>query len=401
MKCEWKSILAKDFIEFNPKITLKKGTITKKVAMDKVLPYKKYINEFEYANYTGGSKFQDGDTIMARITPCLENGKTAFVDFLDENEVGFGSTEFIVLRERKGISDAQYIYYLSISPQFRKIAISSMVGSSGRQRVQQSVLDELELFVPDINEQRRIANILNKIDEKIRINNRINDNLEKQVEAIYQSLFVYFNDIPENQFKISELGPIPIGWKVKHLSEVTTSIRTKVKHNNYKVLSAINTGQLQLSEEYFTKQVFSKNLSNYIAVEPFDFAYNPARINIGSIGMNTFSFTGCVSPVYVVVRAEPEYYYFLNFFIKSKRFSDEVKVRSSGSVRQSLSYTDFGQIKIVYPPINVIDKFNHEYKARQKTIEHIKEENKKLASIRDTLLPKLIFGKIDVSQIQL
>lgn len=228
-----------------------------------------------------------------------------------------------------------------------------------------------------------------------------NDNLEKQVEAIYQSLFVYFNDIPENQFKISELGPIPIGWKVKHLSEVTTSIRTKVKHNNYKVLSAINTGQLQLSEEYFTKQVFSKNLSNYIAVEPFDFAYNPARINIGSIGMNTFSFTGCVSPVYVVVRAEPEYYYFLNFFIKSKRFSDEVKVRSSGSVRQSLSYTDFGQIKIVYPPINVIDKFNHEYKARQKTIEHIKEENKKLASIRDTLLPKLIFGKIDVSQIQL
>lgn len=156
-----------------------------------------------------------------------------------------------------------------------------------------------------------------------------------------------------------------------------------------------------MSEEYFTKQVFSKNLSNYIAVEPFDFAYNPARINIGSIGMNTFSFTGCVSPVYVVVRAEPEYYYFLNFFIKSKRFSDEVKVRSSGSVRQSLSYTDFGQIKIVYPPINVIDKFNHEYKARQKTIEHIKEENKKLASIRDTLLPKLIFGKIDVSQIQL
>lgn len=188
MKCEWKSILAKDFIEFNPKITLKKGTIAKKVAMDKVLPYTKYINEFEYANYTGGSKFQNGDTIMARITPCLENGKTAFVDFLDENEIGFGSTEFIVLRERKGISDAQYIYYLSISPQFRKIAISSMVGSSGRQRVQQSVLDELELFVPDINEQRKIANILNKIDEKIRINNRINDNLEKLLVFMYEDM---------------------------------------------------------------------------------------------------------------------------------------------------------------------------------------------------------------------
>ena len=194
MKCEWKSILAKDFIEFNPKITLKKGTIAKKVAMDKVLPYTKYINEFEYANYTGGSKFQNGDTIMARITPCLENGKTAFVDFLDENEIGFGSTEFIVLRERKGISDAQYIYYLSISPQFRKIAINSMVGSSGRQRVQQSVLDELELFVPDINEQRKIANILNKIDEKIRINNRINDNLEKLLVYMYENMIKNHTD---------------------------------------------------------------------------------------------------------------------------------------------------------------------------------------------------------------
>ena len=194
MKCEWKSILAKDFIEFNPKITLKKGTIAKKVAMDKVLPYTKYINEFEYANYTGGSKFQNGDTIMARITPCLENGKTAFVDFLDENEIGFGSTEFIVLRERKGISDAQYIYYLSISSQFRKIAINSMVGSSGRQRVQQSVLDELELFVPDINEQRKIANILNKIDEKIRINNRINDNLEKLLVYMYENMIKNHTD---------------------------------------------------------------------------------------------------------------------------------------------------------------------------------------------------------------
>ena len=156
-----------------------------------------------------------------------------------------------------------------------------------------------------------------------------------------------------------------------------------------------------MSEEYFTKQVFSKNISNYIVVEPFDFAYNPARINIGSVGMNTFGFTGCVSPVYVVVRSEPEYYYFLNLFIKSKRFSDEVKVRSSGSVRQSLSYKDFGQIKIAYPPINVIEQFNHEYKIRQKTIEHIKEENRKLVSIRDTLLPKLMFGKIDFSKIQL
>lgn len=229
----------------------------------------------------------------------------------------------------------------------------------------------------------------------------INDNLQQQAQAIYHSLFVSFDGISANQLYETELGLIPAGWTVKPLSEVTTSIRTKVKENDYKVLSAINTGQLQLSEEYFNKQVFSKNISNYIVVEPYDFAYNPARINIGSIGMNNFGFTGCVSPVYVVVRTEPNYHYFLDFFVKTKRFSEEVKTRSSGSVRQSLSYADFGQIKIAYPPAEVVEQFNCEYMARLKIIEHLKAENEKLASLRDSLLPKLMSGEIDVSDIQL
>ena len=114
---------------------------------------------------------------MARITPCLENGKTAFVDVLSEGEVGFGSTEFIVMRARPGISDPQFVYYLSTSPDFRNIAIKSMVGSSGRQRVQQGVLDELELSVPSLPEQQKIGAFLALLDEKIALNNKINDNL--------------------------------------------------------------------------------------------------------------------------------------------------------------------------------------------------------------------------------
>ena len=131
----------------------------------------------EKAEFAGGSKFCNGDTIMARITPYLENGKTAFVDVLDDGEVGFGSTEFIVLRAKKGISDPQFVYYLATSPVFRNIAIKSMVGSSGRQRVQQSVLDELELTAPPLQEQERIGSFLAMLDEKIALNNKINDNL--------------------------------------------------------------------------------------------------------------------------------------------------------------------------------------------------------------------------------
>jgi len=177
MAFEWTTIRAADFIEFNPRLSIKKNSIATKVAMDKLQPFTKKIPATEQAEFAGGSKFCNGDTIMARITPCLENGKTAFVDILQDGEVGFGSTEFIVMRARDGISDPQFIYYLATSPSFRNVAIKSMVGSSGRQRVQQGVLDDLELVVPPLEEQKKIGAFLAMFDEKIALNNKINDNL--------------------------------------------------------------------------------------------------------------------------------------------------------------------------------------------------------------------------------
>ena len=176
MTSEWRTIRAADFIDFNPRLSLKKGDIATKVAMDKLKPFTKKIPETEKAEFNGGAKFCNGDTVMARITPCLENGKTAYVDMLDDGEIGFGSTEFIVMRAKTGISDPQFVYYTAINPVFRNVAIKSMVGSSGRQRVQQSVLEELELSVPDLDEQRRIGDFLARIDEKIALNDRINRN---------------------------------------------------------------------------------------------------------------------------------------------------------------------------------------------------------------------------------
>ena len=173
----WTTVRAADFIEFNPRLSIKKGTLATKVPMDKLQPFTKKILSTERAEFAGGSKFCNGDTIMARITPCLENGKTAFVDILADGEVAFGSTEFIVMRAREGVSDPQFVYYLATSPAFRSVAIKSMVGSSGRQRVQQGVLDELELSVPPLDEQREIGAFLAAIDQKIAINNTINDNL--------------------------------------------------------------------------------------------------------------------------------------------------------------------------------------------------------------------------------
>ena len=192
---------------------------------------------------------------------------------------------------------------------------------------------------------------------------------------------------------------VPENWENVNLGTITHEIRTKVKEQKLQVLSAVRTGNLVLSEDYFTKQVYSKDICKYIVVEPNDFAYNPARVNIGSLGINRFNFTGCVSPVYVVFRAEHEYHHFLSFFLRSPNFQEEVRIRASGSVRQSLNYEDFALIQVRYPPINKVREFNHQYEGILKITQQIDIENNYLSEIRNSLLPRLMSGELSVSDI--
>ena len=211
MASEWKNVRAADFIEFNPRLSIKKGAMATKIAMDKLQPFTKKVPATEQAEYAGGTKFCNGDTIMARITPCLENGKTAFVDVLADGEIAFGSTEFIVMRARPGVSDPQFVYYLATSPMFRNVAIKSMVGSSGRQRVQQGVLEALELTVPPLDEQKKIGAFLAALDQKIALNCKINDNLEQQTFALFRKMFVENSNDDRRECRADEYFDISIG----------------------------------------------------------------------------------------------------------------------------------------------------------------------------------------------
>lgn len=177
MKSEWKIMKLSDIALFNPRESIKRGQLAKKIAMDKLQPFNRDIPEFSIEEFKGGTKFRNGDTLMARITPCLENGKIAKVNILDEDEIGFGSTEYIVFRAIENLSDPDYLYYLVCSPIVRDVAIKSMVGSSGRQRVQTDVVENIEIAVPTLIEQRKIGKLLSSIDDKIAINSRINKNL--------------------------------------------------------------------------------------------------------------------------------------------------------------------------------------------------------------------------------
>ena len=126
--------LLSDYALINPTRTIAKSRAARCIDMSSLPTKGTFPSDWTIKEYNGGMKFQNGDTIMARITPCLENGKTAYINFLDENEVAFGSTEYIVLSAQEGFC-SELLYFLARHDDFVSYAVAHMNGSSGRQRV--------------------------------------------------------------------------------------------------------------------------------------------------------------------------------------------------------------------------------------------------------------------------
>jgi type I restriction enzyme S subunit len=172
------------YLIINPSLSIKKDDLVSYVEMNDLSTNSMCINNFIQRPFTAGSKFQNNDTLLARITPCLENGKTGFVNFLYENEIAFGSTEFIVMRAKKDVSP-YWIYCLAKDENFRSYAISSMVGSSGRERVHEDYLNHY--LLKDVN-YKVIAdfhNLAKPIFEMIR-----NKNIQRQKLEITKNLLL-------------------------------------------------------------------------------------------------------------------------------------------------------------------------------------------------------------------
>ena len=394
MASDWTTVRAADFIEFNPRLSLKKGVFATKVAMEKLQPFTKKIPATEQAEFAGGSKFCNGDTIMARITPCLENGKTAFVDILADGEVAFGSTEFIVMRARAGVSDPQFVYYLATSPAFRNIAIKSMVGSSGRQRVQQGVLDELELIVPPLGEQQKIGAFLAMLDQKIALNNKINDNLEQQAQAFFQELFLDNADLEWKIGTISDLGAV-VGGSTPSKAKPEYYAETGIAWITPKDLS-INKSKFVSHGENDITELGLKNSS--ATIMPEGTVLFSSRAPIGYIAIAAGEVT--TNQGFKSIVPKPEIgtafvYYFL------KHNLPIIEGMASGSTFKEVSGSTMKGVPAVIPDADTITRFNDfctPIFAQQRILE---EQNQSLAALRDNLLPKLMSGELDVSVIHL
>ena len=384
MTSEWRTIRAADFIDFNPRLSLKKGDIATKVAMDKLKPFTKKIPETEKAEFNGGAKFCNGDTVMARITPCLENGKTAYVDMLDDGEIGFGSTEFIVMRAKTGISDPQFVYYTAINPVFRNVAVKSMVGSSGRQRVQQSVLEELELSVPDLDEQRRIGDFLAKIDEKIALNDRINDNLADLLQTIYQGRFG--NDI------------LAVNQGV--LSDICSYSTDKVAVSELNIRTYFSTENMLSGKAGSTEATSLPTTSQTTACHKGDTLISNIRPYFKKI-VYCEDKCGCSTDVLCFTPSQPCYSAYLFSTLYADKFFAFMVAGSKGTKMPRGDKQQIMTYPVVLPSEEELAGFNTIASPLLEQIYSNRAENKRLSILRDTLLPKLMSGEIDVSAIQL
>ena len=303
-----------------------------------------------------------------------------------------------IIRPRKEELDNHYLlYYLQY---YKRQLLQIASAGATRNAITKAMIENLILPCPkSLDDQRRIASILSSLDRKIELNNKINADLEEMAQAIFKNWFVDFEPFKDGKFVDSELGMIPEGWKVGTLGDITKNKSAKVKErNDVKVLSPVTTGELVLSEEYFTKQVFSSSIAKYKIVNKGDFAYNPARVNIGSLGRNEFDFDGCVSPVYVVFSVLDGYENYFDLFRKTDFFKDSVASLAIGGVRQSLSYDDLSSIEVIIPSENAVEEFNNLYNQMKKTIKANKLENSRLSLLRDTLLPRLMSGEIEIPE---
>lgn len=385
---KWTEMRAADFIEFNPRMSIKKGTIATKVAMDKLQPFTKKIPETEKAPFSGGSKFRNGDTIMARITPCLENGKTAFVDILGEDEIAFGSTEFIVMRAKEGVSDPQFIYYLATSPSFRNIAIKSMVGSSGRQRVQQTVLDELVLSVPPLEEQKKISSLLCVLDQKIALNNEINDNLEQQASAMVDQ---YFESV-SSTVSFSDIMSFESGFAFQS--------STYLPNGQYRIITIKNVqdGQIDTTGAAYIDELPQRMKSGCL-LQVGD-ALLSLTGNVGRTGIVCENGLLLNQRVAKIVPHRKELLPLLYFIFRQPSMKTQLESIAKGTAQLNLSPVETLKLSVPYD-VDVSLKLANALAPIYQAVIANNQQSLILASIRDLLLPKLMSGEIDVSDIQL
>lgn len=402
MKEGWKETNFGNFVDCNPKISIKKGQVVENCEMEDINPDYKFLYPREGKLYNGSnSKFQNGDTVFARITPCLENGKIAQIKDL-KTEAAIGSTEFFVFRGKSQVSDNEFIYYLSKSNLVRDTAVNSMTGASGRQRADLKALKKLKIKVPSsVKHQQRIASILYAYDDLIEVNNKRIELLEQSARELYKEWFVRMR-FPNYQNTKFNKG-IPEGWVKKNLEffgKVVTGktpstevedyyhgdipfIKTPDIHSNMFIQA---TG-LYLSEKGVKSQKKCSLPKYTLCISCIG--------TVGAVGITTASVSQTNQQINSLILNNLYDLEFFYFAITDLKEYIEL-FGATGATMTNLSKGKFEKLNVIYPTIEIIKQYNKIVSPIFNQIENLQKQNQQLTVIRNRLLPRLISGKLEV-----
>ena len=412
----WREMPFTEAFLVNPSVQIERGSSRPFVDMATVDPNFRSVRSSDVREFRGsGSRFQDGDTLMARITPCLENGKIARYCARGTLEPGHGSTEFIVVRGCPDISDTEFAFYVTRSSIVRDYAIGQMTGTSGRQRVPVESLQHLTIAVPSLPEQRAIAHILGTLDDKIDLNRQMNETLEAMARALFKSWFVDFDpvrarmegcdtglpkhiaDLFPDRLVDSKIGEIPEGWGVSPLDEIAVfqnglalqKYRPQVKEKRLPVvkIAQLRSGKTD-SGEWATSDIRPECIiDDGDVVFSWSGSLMVAVWCSGRAALNQHLFK-------VTSKRFPKWFFLHN--VRSHLADFQTIAAGKATTMGHIKRHHLSEAKCIVPDSRLLDAADGPLAAMFERSVSANIQSRTLAALRDALLPKLISGELRV-----
>lgn len=404
---EWTEKMLGEMITVNPPVKLEKGKEYPFIDIDKVERQYKLVSNAEKRIFDGqgGSRFQTGDTVFSRITPCLENRKIAQVK-LNGADKGFGSTEFFVFRNKNGLTDPAFVYYLVSSDGVVLPAINSMTGASGRQRADRCFVERLKINFPPLPIQSRIASILSAYDDAIENNTRRIALLEKASRELYREWFVRFRFPGYERARF--VNGVPEGWEVVLLGDIVNITSSKRIYMSDYVDDGIPF--------YRSKEVI-QSANGETLTEPLFISaqkYNELKDKFGAPCENDILITsvGTIGVSFLVDKrvfyfkdgnltwlqsgTTPDLALYLFLWLNSDIGQSSLLSSTIGTSQSALTIENLKRIKLVKPDNTVLLAFYNKAMIFVELKRNLQAQSSNLSRQRDLLLPRLMTGILEL-----
>ena len=385
---EWKEYNFSEFTVINPTVSLKGSEEYSFVEMKDLQDGNKFCFPNAKRKTSSGARFRERDTLFARITPCLENGKICQVRGL-ENGVGFGSTEFLIFRGKENISDNDFVFYLSRWDEVRGFAESNFEGTSGRQRVPRNCFENLKLELPPLPEQIAISSILSSFDDKLDLLHHQNKTLGQLAETLFRQWFIV---VARENWEVGKLDDIVT---VKGGTTPSTTVPEywdgTVHWTTPKDLSNHNSVFLFKTERKITEAGLSKIGSGLL---PIGTVLLSSRAPIGYLAITQIPVAINQGFIAILCNKKVSKYF---IYLWCKANLEEIQNSGNGSVFQEISKMTFKDLNILIPPTLILKEFDKLIVPTFQKIKNNKIQIQILTQLRDTLLPKLMSGEVRVN----